>query len=110
VFTKFMARTEKNMIPSEFALAVNPPSQVEAGCVMFDLPVDTRMTLRIYDALGYTVHTLVDGHMAAGSHRVAVTAEFMPSGVYFYRMEAGTFIQTRKVLLLKPLVGNQHAD
>jgi hypothetical protein len=89
------------MIPDEFSLVVNPPERCEPGSVMFEVPSSTRVTIRIYDGLGKTIRTLVDDHIEAGRHELPMAHELLPSGVYYYRMEAGTFIETRKVLLVK---------
>jgi len=97
------------MIPNEFTLSLNPPSQCNPmTTVRFDLPVGTRMTLRVYDALGRQVTTLVDGIVAAGSHEAYLNSDGLSSGVYFFRMEAGTFIRTGKMLLLKQFSDHDH--
>jgi hypothetical protein len=97
------------MIPNEFALTLNPPSQFNpVATVKYDLPVGIRMTLRVYDALGRQVTTLVDGVVNAGSHEAYLNSDGLSSGVYFFRMEAGTFIRTNKMLLLKQFSDRDH--
>ncbi|MDH4038916.1 MAG: T9SS type A sorting domain-containing protein, partial [Candidatus Krumholzibacteria bacterium] len=63
-------------------------------------------TIRLYDVTGRLVKTLVDEPRPAGAHQVSWDGrngrgEPVATGVYFYRMQAGTFVQTRKMVLLK---------
>ena len=74
--------------------------------VRYQVPEDARVVIRVYDLLGRVVTTLVDAQVSAGFyHRVwdgrNDAGLRVASGVYIYRMEAGTFVQTRKMLLLK---------
>ena len=59
------------------------------------------MTLKVYDVLGREVSVLVDEKNDAGVHEVRFDAAGLVSGVYFYRLRAGDFVQSRKLLLLK---------
>ena len=59
------------------------------------------MRLGVYDILGREVALLRDGMFAAGRHKATFDASGLPSGMYVYRMEAGMFVQTRRMLLLK---------
>jgi hypothetical protein len=57
--------------------------------------------LVVYDVLGREVAVLVNERKAPGSYEVRFDGSSLPSGVYFYRLETGTFVQTRKMVLLK---------
>ncbi|MEK9137219.1 MAG: T9SS type A sorting domain-containing protein, partial [Bacteroidota bacterium] len=59
------------------------------------------VTLRVYDVLGREVATLVNEEMKPGSYAVSLDGSKLPSGVYFYRLQSGDFVQTRKALLMK---------
>jgi len=59
------------------------------------------VTLRVYDVLGREVAVLVDAVQAAGVHQVRFDAGDLPSGVYLYRMAAGSFNRTRVMLLVR---------
>jgi hypothetical protein len=59
------------------------------------------MELKVYDIRGREVTTLVNGYMEAGLHRVEFNASDLPSGIYFYRITAGTFMETKKLVLIK---------
>jgi len=58
-------------------------------------------TIEIYNILGCKVETLVQGKQHAGYHQVTWNARGIPSGLYFYRIQAGDIIETRKMILLK---------
>ena len=59
------------------------------------------VTLKVYDILGNEIATLVNDEKSAGNYEVNFNASNIPSGVYFYRLQAGSFIQTNKMILLK---------
>ena len=59
------------------------------------------MTLRVFDLLGREVATLVDEYNPAGSYDVNFNAKELSSGIYFYTMNAGSFVQTKKMVLIK---------
>ena len=59
------------------------------------------MRLQVFNALGQVVETLVDEEMATGSYRSVFDARGLPSGTYFYRITAGSFSETRPMILLK---------
>ena len=74
----------------------NPATQIE-----FSLPVSSKVSLVIYNLLGQEIARLIDGEQAAGVHSVTWEATNLATGIYFYRIQAGDFVQTRKMLLLK---------
>jgi len=67
----------------------------------YELPEEGFVTLTIYDVRGKLVERLVSEVKSAGTHTVEWNADRMPSGMYFYRMVAGGFVETRKLVLLK---------
>lgn len=69
--------------------------------ISYKLPLDVFVSLRVYNSLSRQVAVLVSEQQQAGSHSVAFRASDLPSGIFFYRLIAGTFQQTRKLLLLK---------
>ncbi len=94
-------------LPGRFALKANYPNPFNNETVInYQLPVNTHTTLTVYNLLGQQVRTLVNGPQTAGSHRVAWdgkddSGKVVASGVYLYRMEAGDYVKTRKLMLLK---------
>jgi hypothetical protein len=63
--------------------------------------VSGRQTLKIFDVLGRELETLVDEYKPAGRHEIEFNARALTSGVYFYKIQAGEFIQTKKMILLR---------
>jgi len=59
------------------------------------------VSLNIYDVLGREVATLVNEELNAGTYTVQWDASGFPSGIYFYRLNAGNFVETKKMLMLK---------
>jgi hypothetical protein len=69
--------------------------------IRFALPHASHVLLKVYDRLGRAVMTLVDAQVSAGVHTTILNASSLASGVYFYRLEAGSFTQTKKLVLLR---------
>lgn len=107
----YIARTEPNLIlstslpiqaPSDIALHPAYPNPFNPNTtITFDLAREMNVTLTAYDILGNQVATLVNSSMSTGTHEVTFNATNLPSGIYFCRLEAGTFSQTQKLMLLK---------
>jgi photosystem II stability/assembly factor-like uncharacterized protein len=88
--------------PSVFSLKQNYPNPFNTETVIaFDVPTNSAVAIRIYNTLGQTVSTIVNEEFPPGSHRVTWNATAYSSGVYFFRLEAGKFMLTRKALLLR---------
>ena len=89
--------------PAHFALSQNYPNPFNPSTTIgFTLPSRASVTLRIYDMLGRNVATLVNGEtLQAGTYSKVWNAADFAGGVYFYRLEAGQFTETRKIIFLK---------
>jgi len=99
-WVKTLSRSD--LLPSSFALYPNYPNPFNPATeIRFDLPVATTVRLTVYNVLGQTVSTLVDGRCEAGRHVVSWDASAMASGVYFYRLRADAYTESRKMLLMK---------
>jgi hypothetical protein len=69
--------------------------------IRFTIPHRSNVTLKVYDMLGKEIATLVDEEKNPGSYEVKFDASNLPSGVYFYKIKAGEFTQTKKMILMK---------
>lgn len=93
---------EESLLPTEFALSNNYPNPFNpTTTIKYDLPKESQVTLKIYDILGREVATLVNGKQNAGFYQVRFDASRLASGVYVYRIMAGDFVQTKKMMLMK---------
>ena len=89
-------------LPQEFALQQNYPNPFNGKTVArFELRVPSIVSLRIYDTAGRLVETLVDGWRAAGAHELTWDAGNLPSGMYVYRIQAGEWTESGKMVLVK---------
>jgi hypothetical protein len=89
-------------IPAEFSLYQNYPNPFNPITkIQFALPKNAFAKLIIYDVLGREVETLVNEQLAHGTYEVSWDATNYPSGVYFYRLTAGEYIETRRMILIK---------
>ena len=89
-------------IASNFSLKQNYPNPFNPTTVIsFDISQRSYVKLVVYDVLGREVKTLVDEEKSPGRYSVTFNASNLPSGVYFYRITAGSFVQTKKLMLVK---------
>ncbi len=94
--------TEPSQLPMQFSLSQNYPNPFNPlTTIKYDLPSDEQVTLKVYDILGREVHTLVNDFVKAGYQQVSFDASQFSSGVYFYRLQAGTYSIVKKLMLLK---------
>jgi photosystem II stability/assembly factor-like uncharacterized protein len=92
----------ESFIPAVHLLEQNYPNPFNpVTTIRFTLPQQGFVTLKVYDILGEEVITLLSGEFLAGQHSVRWDASNKPSGVYFYRLESGSFVQTKKLVLLR---------
>ena len=103
-FTGTVTALDDNMaeIVRDFKLSQNYPNPFNPSTVIsWQSPVGSRQILKIYDLLGREVKTLVNEEKKAGYHSIDFNGSDLPSGIYFYRLQTGDFVQTRKMILLK---------
>jgi hypothetical protein len=98
---------QSSEFPTEFSLSQNYPNPFNPSTkISWQSPVGSWQTLKVYDVLGNEVATLVNEYKPAGTYEVEFDVGTsrdlsLPSGVYFYQLKVGSFIQTKKMLLLK---------
>jgi hypothetical protein len=91
-----------HIIPAVFELQQNYPNPFNpTTTIKYDLPIDCHVRIEVFDILGREVVCLVDDIIPAGYHETIFNSNNLASGLYLYRIEAGSFIQVRKMLLLK---------
>jgi photosystem II stability/assembly factor-like uncharacterized protein len=94
--------SDYSTIPNQFEVFQNFPNPFNpTTTIRWQLPEAGTLTLKIYDVLGREITTLVNEELSAGKHETVFDASQFSSGVYFYQLKAGDFIQTRKMILLK---------
>jgi hypothetical protein len=93
----------RSEIPSEFSLEQNYPNPFNPTTnISWQLPYASHVTITLHNTLGEEVETLLDEYQEAGIHSTLfIVNSTLPSGVYFYRMQAGDFMMSRKMILLK---------
>jgi hypothetical protein len=93
---------EEKYLPLEFSLSQNYPNPFNSSTtISYELPEGTFVSLIVYDCLGNNVQTLVNEFQNAGAHQVVFESNNLPSGLYFLRMLASDWDQTRKMVLLR---------
>ena len=89
-------------VPTEFTLSQNYPNPFNPSTtIMVGISAQVRASLKVYDMLGREITTLFDEEIVPGTYSVTWEAGGQPTGVYFYRLVAGDFVQTRKLVLVK---------
>jgi len=93
---------ESSSLPKTFALAQNYPNPFNPTTqIRYELPVDCQVRLEVYNVAGQEVATLVEEGQKAGYKTAKWDAGSLSSGIYFYRLQAGDFVQTRKMILIR---------
>ncbi len=87
---------------NEFVLEQNYPNPFNPSTtIYYSIPELSFVTLKVYDVLGSEVITLVNEEKPVGTYEITWHATNLPSGVYFYRLQAGSFAETKKMVLMK---------
>jgi hypothetical protein len=92
----------QNGIPKVFALNQNYPNPFNPTTnIKFQLPKQTFVSLKVYDILGRVVQTVVNEQKDPGYYDINFDGSNLASGLYFYKLEAGNFVDTKKMILVK---------
>ncbi len=92
----------KSTTVSNFELYQNYPNPFNPTTVIkYSVPVASKITLKVYNVLGSEIKTLVNSEKAAGNYSVEFNGSNLASGIYFYQLKAGNFVQTKKFVLMK---------
>jgi hypothetical protein len=94
--------SSSTVLPEKFMLHQNYPNPFNpTTTISFELPIESFVSLKVYDILGKEVATLVSDKLGAGHHEVTFNASELTSGVYLYNIQVGSYTQTKKLLLLR---------
>jgi hypothetical protein len=95
-------RQVKSNIPDRYKLSQNYPNPFNpATNIEFSLPKSSNGTLKVFNILGQEIATLVNENKNAGTYKVDFDASKLTSGIYIYRLDAGSFTSERKMILMK---------
>jgi len=91
-----------NIAPTDFVIQQNYPNPFNpVTTISYSLPIKAQVELFIYNTLGESIKRLVNEEKEAGRYSVEFNATALPSGIYFYRLQAGSFVETKKMVLMK---------
>lgn len=94
--------SDLKLTPGAYVLEQNYPNPFNPITnIRFSIPVEQKVTIKIYDLLGREVKAVLDERITAGQHQIQFDGTGLASGLYFYGMKAGSFNKVRKFLLLK---------
>ena len=99
---KYSNIVEIDLLPTSFSLSQNYPNPFNPTTkIKYSIPGERKVILKVYDVLGRDVATLVNEVKQPGNYEVEFNGSEYSSGIYFYKLEAGSFIQVKKMILLK---------
>jgi len=93
---------EKLQVPKQFTLEQNYPNPFNPVTkIRYFLPQASKVTLKVYDILGREIATLVNGFEGDGNHEVIFDASSLSSGIYIYKLNAGSYSAVKKCVVMK---------
>jgi endoglucanase len=99
---KISSATDNQLVPASFELQQNYPNPFNpATSIIFRLPVNSYVTLKVYDILGREIDILVNENKEAGIHEVKFNGSSVPSGIYLYKLDSQNFSSVKKMMLVK---------
>jgi photosystem II stability/assembly factor-like uncharacterized protein len=98
----FVEESEIDEMPSDYNLCQNYPNPFNSSSIIrYSVPQSSNVIIKVFDILGNEIETLVNEKKPSGTYELTWYSESLPSGVYFYQLKAGEFVQTKKMILLK---------
>jgi len=97
-----MLQSDRYQTPSKFNLFQNYPNPFNPNTIIeFTIPAKVKVKIEIFDLLGKRIDELVNEILPAGNHKIELILPHLVSGVYFYKITAGSFVKTKKMILIK---------
>jgi len=98
----FVEEEEIDEIPTGYKLSNNFPDPFNSSTkIRYSVPQSSQLQIKVFDLLGNEIETLVNEEKPIGTYEITWTAENVTSGIYYYRLRAGSFLETKKMVLLK---------
>jgi photosystem II stability/assembly factor-like uncharacterized protein len=98
----FVEGEEIDETPTDFSLSNNFPNPFNPLTkIKYSVPSSSNVLIKVFDILGNEIETLVNQEKTTGTYEITWYAEQLPSGVYFYKLQAGSFVETKKMVLMK---------
>jgi len=98
----FVEEEQIDEIPTEFLLSQNYPNPFNPSTkIKYSVNLTSQVQIIVFDVLGNEIETLVNEEKPAGTYEITWNAESLPSGIYFYQLKTGSFVETKKMLLLR---------
>jgi len=104
IYTNFVVGVEndESEIPLSFSLDQNYPNPFNPSTtIRYSIPQYSNVVIKVYDVLGNEIETLVSEDKSVGTYEITWYAQNLPSGIYFYQLKSESFVETKKMLLLK---------
>lgn len=93
---------DENIVPDKFALSQNYPNPFNpVTTIKYQIPADGLVKIVLYNILGKEVMTVVNKYQAAGNYQINFDASNLSSGVYFYKMQSGTFSDMKRMMVVR---------
>jgi photosystem II stability/assembly factor-like uncharacterized protein len=91
-----------DIVPTGYSLLQNYPNPFNPSTTFrYSIPIQSKVVIKVYDILGNEIATLMDEEKSAGTYELTWNATNLSSGIYFYQLKAGDYIDTKKMILLK---------
>ncbi len=100
--TTTSVKEEKETVPGNYCLNQNYPNPFNPSTrISFSIPEESIVSIKLYNALGEMITEIINKNFKPGNHEIDFSSAHLSSGIYFYKMEAGKFNQTKKMILIK---------
>jgi len=98
----FVEEKEIVEMPNDYYLSQNYPNPFNPSTeIRYSIPQSSIVVIKVFCILGNEIETLVNEEKSVGSYEFEFNATNLPSGIYFYRLQAGSFVETKKMVLMK---------